>query len=102
MQTLASGLVFDLEGTRASVATGDQAAEFLRQHRLPPPSTPPMTEEQEADAQRSLVEQITQGWEEAKVDHGALARATAEQRGRVGRFMSCLDMCPAPERGQAP
>ena len=91
-------LVFDLEGTRASVATGKEAAEFLRQHRPPRPPAPPTTGDT-----RSLVDQLADGWEEVKVDHDAIAKAMSEQRGRVARLMSWLDQCPVPPaQGQTP
>ncbi|VTR95114.1 Uncharacterized protein OS=Meiothermus silvanus (strain ATCC 700542 / DSM 9946 / VI-R2) GN=Mesil_2842 PE=4 SV=1 [Gemmata massiliana] len=91
-------LVFDLEGTRASIASATEAAEFLRRHRQPLPPAPPMTE-----PLRSLAEQLQEGFEEVKVDHNAVAKAMAEQRGRVGRLMSWLDQCPTPpRRGHTP
>jgi hypothetical protein len=84
-------LVFDLTGTRASVCTGSDAAEFLRQHRPPLPPSPPVTEEP-----GSLVEQITTGWRGEQVDQEAVRRSMEEQRGRVGRMLSWLEQCPTP------
>lgn len=85
-------LVIDQGGSRASVATGAEAAEFLRQHRPPLPELPP-------DVEQSLADYLTpifKEWQEQAVDPQAVQQAMAEQRGRVGRMVSFLDMCPVP------
>jgi hypothetical protein len=84
-------LVFDREVNRVSIATGPESAAFLLRHRPPLPPSQRMT-----GGPGSLVEQITTGWREEKVDQEAVRRAMDEQRGRVGRMMSWLDMAPTP------
>jgi hypothetical protein len=87
-------LVVDRAGARASVATGEQAAEFLRQHR---PPVPQLTDEQLARVE----ELVSQGWREEQVDQAEVARAMAEQRGTVSRVTSWLDVAPVPpEQGR--
>jgi hypothetical protein len=86
-------LVIDQQGSRASVATGSEAADFLRQHR---PPVPQLTDEQMARVE----ELVLQGWREEHVDQAEVLRQMQEQRARVGRVMSWLDMAPVPEDGK--
>jgi hypothetical protein len=91
-------LLIDRERNRASVATVAEARTFL-QNQHPPQE--PLTPEQQAAFEREL-ERLMKEWREKPVDHDAIARQMAGQRGRVGRMMSFLDMCPDPKRGQTP
>jgi hypothetical protein len=69
------------------------------QHQHPPRE--PLTPEQEAEFHREL-ERLLREHRERPIDHEAIARRMVEQRGRVGRMMSFLDMCPVPKRGHTP
>lgn len=82
-------LMIDQDGARASVATGDQAAEFLRRHR---PQPVELSAEQVAQAEAL----DAKGWREEYVDQAEVVRAMDEQRGRMGRLMAWLDLCPVP------
>lgn len=77
-------LVLDREASRASIATGDEAADFLLLHRLPLPSI--QTEPRASD------------WREEQPDSAEVARAMQAQRTRVARLISWLDLCPTPSR----
>ena len=86
-------LVIDKEASRASVCTGPEAANFLREHRPPLPDLSP-------EQVRQVEESVARGWHEVQVDPVEVARAMQEQRARVGQMMSWLDMCPVPPRGR--
>jgi hypothetical protein len=91
-------LVIDREANRASVAFATEARAFLAgQH----PPQPPMTRE-EQEAVFKEIDRLYREMMSKPVDHEAIAREMAEQRGRVGRMMSWLYMCPAPEQGPTP
>lgn len=93
-------LLIGREKSRASIASVVEARAFLK-NQWPP--EPPLTEEQEAAFHREL-DRIFAEQRSRPIDHDAIAKAMAEQRGRVGRMMSFLDMCPVPKRdeGQSP
>lgn len=84
-------LVIDKEGCRASVCNGTDAAEFLREVR-PPLSLGPTGEP------GSVIDQFQGGWVEVPAEE--VQRAMDEQRGRVGRMLSWLDMAPVPGEGR--
>ena len=91
-------LLIDREINRASIAPIAEAREFLQaQH----PPAPELTPEQQAAFEREL-ERLMKEWREKPVDHDAIAKEMAEQRGRVARMMSWLAMCPEPQQGQMP
>lgn len=92
-------LLIDTVANRASVAPVAEARVFLQgQH----PPREPMTPEQEAEFHRHL-EDLIREHRERPIDHDAISKAMAEQRGRVARLMNWLDMCPVPpQRGQTP
>jgi hypothetical protein len=58
----------------------------------------PLTEEQRI-AIRKDFEELMQARQE-KIDPGEIGRQMAEQRGRIGRMISFLDMCPTPGEGR--
>jgi hypothetical protein len=94
----ASVLLIDREAQRASICPLREARAFLSGQY--PPVEEPRPEER-AEAARRFDEMVDSGWREEKVDMAEVMRAMAEQRGRVGRMMSFLEMCPdAPERGR--
>ena len=94
----ASVLLLDRETSRASICPLREARAFLRDQY---PPDPPMTPEERAEAARQFEELVDKGWREEKVDMGDVMKAMAEQRGRVGRMIGFLDLCPdAPERGR--
>ena len=94
----ASVLLLDREANRASICPLREARAFLRDQY---PPVAPMTPEQRAEAVRQFEEMVDSGWREEKVDMADVVRAMAEQRGRVGRMMAWLDLCPdAPARGR--
>jgi hypothetical protein len=85
-------LLIDRERQVAAAAPMIEAREFLvGQH----PPTPELTAEQQEEFQRALDRLLTE-WRSRPVDHDAVAREMAEQRGRVSRMMAWLDMCPSP------
>lgn len=84
-------LVIDQEGCKASVCNGSEAAEFLREVR-PPLRDGPVEE------LPGLGEQLRSGWQEVPAEE--VYRAMNEQRGRVGRMLSWLDLCPEPGEGR--
>lgn len=92
-------LVFDRTSGRASVAPLAEAQAFLQaQHPTPPPLSP-----EEAEVLRQRIETVLDDWCEQRgraVDMGEVVRAMTEQRGRVGRMVAWLDMCPVPPRGR--
>jgi hypothetical protein len=92
-------LLIDRETNRASVAPVSEARDFLTwQH----PPAPELTPEQQMEFNREL-ERLMKEWRERPVDHEAIAREMQEQRRRVGRMMSWLDMAPVPPlQGQTP
>lgn len=92
-------LLIDRERNRATIAKADEARAFLLAQW---PPEPPATEEQRA-AHRREMDQILKEMAARPIDHDAIARGMAEQRSRLGRLMSWLDMCPVPkELGQTP
>lgn len=92
-------LVLDRERNRASVAPLAEARAFLESQHPPPPELSP----EEAEALRERVEAILREWREAAIDPAELRRVMDEQRGRLGRMVSFLDMCPVPPgAGQTP
>jgi hypothetical protein len=92
-------LVFDQAACRVSVATGEQAAEFLRQVR--PPAVE-LTPEQAAEVQAAIDAAVEKGWHEVPVDHEAVRKAMQEDRARLARVMSWLDLAPTPDAGRGP
>jgi hypothetical protein len=91
-------LLIDRQTNQASVAPVAEAREFLaRQH----PPAPELTPEQQEAFQKEL-ERLLAEWRERPVDHEAVAREMAAQRGRIGRMMAWLDMCPVPKPGAGP
>ncbi|QEG30211.1 hypothetical protein GobsT_50140 [Gemmata obscuriglobus] len=94
-----SVLLLDRERNRAYIAPAAEAKAFLRDQHPPEPELAP--EQQEA-FQREF-EKLLAEHRSRPVDHGAVAKEMAEQRGRVGRFMSWIDQCPTPpRRGHTP
>ena len=91
-------LLIDRTASRASIAPVDEARTFLESQHPPAPELTP--EQQEVFNQE--LERLLAEWRERPVDHEAIAREMAEQRGRVGRMMAWLEMCPVPEQGQGP
>lgn len=92
-------LLIDREKNRASIVPAAEARAFL-QDQWPP--EPPLTEEQQAAFHREM-DRLLAEMRSRPVDHNAIAKAMAEQRGRVGRMMSFLEMCPVPPvQGQTP
>ena len=91
-------LLIDRSANRASIAPVAEARTFLEaQH----PPAPELTPEQQEAFNREL-ERLMKEWRQRPIDREAVAREMAEQRGRIGRMMSFLDMCPEPEQGQGP
>ncbi len=91
-------LLIDRTANRASVAHAAEARAFLQQQHPPEPElTPEQQAEFEKELTRLLAEHRTR-----PIDHEAIAREMNEQRGRVGRMMSWLDMAPVPGQGQTP
>jgi hypothetical protein len=85
-------LLIDRTANRASIAPVAEARTFLEaQH----PPAPELTPEQQEAFNREL-ERLLAEWRARPIDHEAIAREMAEQRGRVGRMMSWLDMAPVP------
>ena len=93
-------LVIDREANRASIAPLATATAFLAAQHPPEPELTPV---QQAAFQREL-ERLLAEWRTRPVDHAAVAHEMAEQRARVGRMMSWLDMAPVPpaKPGHAP
>ena len=92
-------LVIDREANRASIAPLAEAHAFLEERHPPEPE---LTPEQQEVFHREL-DRLLAEWRTRPVDHEAVAREMAEQRGRVGRMMSWLDMCPVPpQEGHSP
>ena len=92
----ASVLLIDREMNRASICPLREARAFLRGQYPPDPI---LTPEQRAEAARLFEEAVDKGWHEVRVDPGDVVKAMAVQRGRVGRLMAWLDLCPdATER----
>lgn len=90
-------LLIDRDRNLASVAPVAEARAFL-QDQWPP--QPPLTPEQQEAFQREF-EKLLAEYRSRPIDHAAIAREMAEQRARVGRLMSWLEMCPTPpERGR--
>ncbi len=92
-------LVVDREKGRASIARLNEAAAFLDAQW--PPLAPPSPEE--AEAARLTLEELLDpaAWRVEPVDMEAVQRAMDEQRGRVRRMVSWLDMAPdAEQRGR--
>ena len=89
-----SVLVIDREKNRASVAPVAEARAFLAAQHPPEPELTP--EQQEAF--RREMEKLIAEHRSRPFDPGAVAREMAEQRGRVGRMMSWLEMCPTPQQ----
>ncbi len=85
-------LIIDREASRASVAPRDEAAEFLHSQHPSAPALSP--EEMEAFSRR--LDGLAARLREAPVHMDAVMREVDEQRGRVGRMVSFLDMCPTP------
>lgn len=85
-------LLIDREKNRAAIVPAVEARVSLRDQR---PPEPPLTPEQQAAFEREM-EKVLAEWRSRPVDHAAVAKAMAEQRGRVGRMMSWLEMCPVP------
>lgn len=85
-------LLIDRERNRASVAPLDSAHDFLAAQW---PPRPPLTDEQreaiQAEFERLLAERDAR-----PIDMEAVQRAMEEQRRRVGRMVSWLDMAPVP------
>jgi hypothetical protein len=91
-------LIIDREANRASVAPVAEARAFLAEHG---PKPPELTPEQQILFEREL-DRTLELWRTAPIDPDAIAKDMLKQRGRIGRVMSFLDMCPVPERGQTP
>jgi hypothetical protein len=92
-------LVIDREANRASVAPVAEARAFLAEHG---PKPPELTPEQQILFEREL-DRVLELWRTAPIDPDAIAKDMLKQRGRIGRVMSFLDMCPVPpENGQTP
>jgi hypothetical protein len=85
-------IVLDREAGRASVGAIDEAREFLHARHRPPP----VVSREQAEAMRRELEAMMEGWREQTVDAEDVARMMEEQRGRFGRMISFLDMCPTP------
>jgi hypothetical protein len=85
-------LLIDRQTNQASIVPVAEARDFLtRQH----PPAPELTLEQQEAFQKEL-ERLLAEWRQRPVDLEAVARQMAEQRARVGRMMSWLDMAPVP------
>lgn len=91
-------LLIDRERNRASVAPLSAAREFLEAQHSPVPALTPG----EAAALRERIKRALEEWRSRPVDPAAVQRLMDEQRGRTGRMVSFLDMCPAPGAGQTP
>jgi hypothetical protein len=66
------------------------------------PPAPELTPEQQVAFEQEL-QRLMKEWRERPIDHEAIAREMAAQRGRLARMMSGLDMAPVPPvRGQTP
>jgi hypothetical protein len=86
-------LLLDRQRNRASIAPLAVARAFLKaQH---PPARPLSAQEAET-LRRQIEEAIAQGWQEVRVNPAEVQRLMQEQRQRVGRMVSFLDMCPTP------
>lgn len=90
-------LVIDREQNRAAIVPTTEAKEFLRSQW---PPEPPLTAQQQEEVRR-IYEQLVNQRKEQPLDHEAINRSINDQRGRVGRLMSWLDMCPSAERGRS-
>jgi hypothetical protein len=91
-------LLIDREGGRAAIAPIIQARAFLKGQW---PEQPPLTEEKREEIDRRVEEMISRGWHEVRVDPAEVMKGMEEQRGRIGRMMAWLDLCPdAEERGR--
>lgn len=86
-------LLIDTEAGRASIVPVNEARQFLRDQY---PEQPPLTPEQIAAVQGRMDAMLAEGWREERVDPEAVMKAMAEQRARVGRMLSWLDMAPVP------
>lgn len=85
-------LLIDRQMNRANIAPVAEARDFLaRQHTPAPELTPEQQEAFRMELDRLLAERRAR-----PVDHEAVARQMTEQRARVGRMMSWLDMAPVP------
>ncbi|MBA4191778.1 MAG: hypothetical protein C0467_27680 [Planctomycetaceae bacterium] len=92
-------LLIDREKNRARITPAAEAKAFL-QDQWPP--EPPLTPEEQVSFEREFTRLLDE-MRQRPVDHEAIAREMVEQRGRVGRMMSFLDMCPVPpKQGQTP
>lgn len=87
-----SVLLIDRERNRAYIAPAAEAKSFLRD-QFPP--EPPLTAVQQAAFKQEMDKMLAE-WRARPVHQDAVAREMAEQRGRVGRLMSWLEMCPSP------
>ena len=87
-------LLIDREANRARIAPLAEAGEFLRRQWSHLPEARPGAS---GAAEMTLDDLLDlAGWREERVDMAAVQKAMAEQRGRVGRMISFLDMCPVP------
>lgn len=85
-------LLIDREKNLATISPAAEARSFLTsQHPAQQPFIPEQQEAFEREFEKLLAEHRAR-----PVDHDAISREMAEQRGRVGRMMSFLDMCPTP------
>ena len=92
-----SVLLIDRVKNRAYIAPAAEAKAFLRDQH---PPEPVLTPEQQVTFRHEM-ETLLAEHRSRPVDHGAIAREMAEQRGRVGRLMGWLDQCPTPpDRGR--
>ena len=82
-------LLIDREGSRATIAAPAEARAFLEKHV-------PLSVEEQEEIVGQLDEFLMHGWEEVHIDPEEVRKAMDEQRGRVGRMVSWLDMCPKP------
>jgi hypothetical protein len=85
-------LLIDRQMNQAAITPVAEARDFLARQHTPAPE---LTPEQQAAFQKEL-ERLLAEWRQRPVDHDAVAREMAEQRARVGRMMSWLDMAPVP------
>ena len=85
-------LLLDREQNRASIAPLHEARAFLEEQWPPAPT---LTPEQEAEVERQ-VQLLIEEWRQQTVDMGEVQRRMDEQRGRVKRMLSWLDMAPEP------
>lgn len=91
-------LLIDRERNMAHIAPVAAARAFLESQH---PPAPQLTPEQQTAFDQEL-ERLLAEWRERPVDHEAVGREMADQRGRVARMMAWLDMCPVPEHGEGP